>query len=181
MIRNRYRTLLQKEPMVNIQRATNGKEEHVAVINCAGHKKSMKYLANLLKEHMNKSVNFLVADGACSGLLRLIELHYPWYVILFVDVFSVRLFCRRSLVGCCYCCCYFVFMPKPALIMYVPSTSIFAYCSSGMKSTSVGTDFYLLQLHVSQVHGRTHIAFSIYMLCSTFIRLKPPSIRPFLS
>ena len=78
VIGNRIGAFEQAEPMVNVQRTTNGKEEHVKSINCMGHDNDMAFLADLLRPYMNTSVKFVVADVATSGVVRIIEHRYPW-------------------------------------------------------------------------------------------------------
>lgn len=68
---------MQGDLLVNIQRQMDNKEEHVMVVNCRGQKKSMRFLLGMIKPHLNRHAKFVVADGACGGLLRLIEMGYP--------------------------------------------------------------------------------------------------------
>lgn len=67
--------------MVNVQRTTNVKEEHVKTINCKGHENDMAFLADLLRPYMDTTVKFVVADVATSGVVRIIEHRYPWYAV----------------------------------------------------------------------------------------------------
>lgn len=76
--------------MVNIQRTTNGKEEHVKTVDCKGHNNDMIFLADQLTPYINTSVKFVVADGTSSGVLRIIEHRYPWYVALCVCAVIVK-------------------------------------------------------------------------------------------
>lgn len=76
--------------MVNIQRTTNGKEEHVKTIDCKGHKNDIAFLADLLRPYIDTSVKFVIADAASSGVLRIIEHRYPWYVVMWDCVVIVK-------------------------------------------------------------------------------------------
>lgn len=126
--------------MVNIQRTTNGKEEHVKTINCKGHNNDMAFLADQLRPYMDASVKFVVADVATSGVVRIIEHRYTWYVV----VCSFR----RT--------CLFAFVRGPTRPLQFLNFIAFVKCCACMrlfvKPSSASTYFHRGAVSVVQDH-----------------------------
>ena len=47
--------------------------------NTTGHKKDMQYLYTLMKPHICANTDLIVSDGACVGLLNIVEKKHPRY------------------------------------------------------------------------------------------------------
>lgn len=108
VICNRFDAFEQADPMVNVQRTTNGKAEHVKAINCKGHENDMTFLADMLMPYVDTSVKFVVADVYTSGVVRIIEHRYPWYVVVcgFASSLSSCFRVRPNEVLAITCRCY---------------------------------------------------------------------------
>lgn len=44
--------------------------------DCTGHKKYMVFISDLVEKHIDSNVD-LVMDGACGGMLKVIEQRHP--------------------------------------------------------------------------------------------------------
>ncbi|CAM9455957.1 unnamed protein product, partial [Ectocarpus sp. 4 AP-2014] len=64
-------------PRVNIIESIDGQERFLTAEDTTGHKKDMPHLANLMDPYITSNVDLVVADGACAGMLSLIEEKYP--------------------------------------------------------------------------------------------------------
>lgn len=62
---------------MNIIESIDGVERFLDAIDCTGHKKDMPFLADIHAPHMSDDVDLIVADGACGGLLTIMEDRYP--------------------------------------------------------------------------------------------------------
>lgn len=64
-------------PLVNVIESIDGEERFVTAVDTSGHKKDMPYLLTLIESHICANTDFIVSDGACAGLLALVEQKYP--------------------------------------------------------------------------------------------------------
>ena len=46
--------------------------------DCSGHKKDMAFLADQIKPYMDRDTDVVMADGACAGMLKILERLFPW-------------------------------------------------------------------------------------------------------
>lgn len=74
--------VVQGKPLVNIIESIDGEERFVTAIDTTGHKKDMKYLADLMEPYIDGNVDLVVSDGACAGMLTLIERKHPRYAVV---------------------------------------------------------------------------------------------------
>lgn len=73
--------LMQGVPLVNIIESIDGQERFVTAVNTTGHKKDMDYLYTLIEPHICPNTDFIVSDGACAGLLSIVEKKHPRYAV----------------------------------------------------------------------------------------------------
>ncbi|CAM9448313.1 unnamed protein product [Ectocarpus sp. 4 AP-2014] len=64
-------------PLVNIIESIDGEERFLAAVDTSGHKKDMPYLLTLIEPHICADTDLIVSDGACGGLLTLVEQKHP--------------------------------------------------------------------------------------------------------
>ena len=53
-------------------------ERFVVAHDCSGHKKYMAFLADQIKPYMDRDTDVVMADGACAGMLNILERLFPW-------------------------------------------------------------------------------------------------------
>lgn len=68
-------------PLVNIIESIDGEERFVTAINTTGHKKDIDYLYTLIEPHICPNTDLIVSDGACGGLLNIVEKKHPRYAV----------------------------------------------------------------------------------------------------
>ena len=64
---------------MNIIESIDDEERFITAIDTTGHKKDMPYLAGLMEPYIDGNVDLVVSDGACAGMLTLIERKHPRY------------------------------------------------------------------------------------------------------
>eukprot|EP00904_Undaria_pinnatifida_P006004 jgi/Undpi1/2533/HiC_scaffold_13.g05912.m1 len=64
-------------PLVNIIESIDGEERFLTAVDTTGHKKDMHYLLTLVEPNICADTDLLVTDGACGGLLTLVEQKHP--------------------------------------------------------------------------------------------------------
>lgn len=72
--------LAQGVPLVNIIDSYDGEERFLAGVDTTGNKKDMPFLYTLLQKYIDEHVDLVVSDGACAGLLAIIEAKHPRYI-----------------------------------------------------------------------------------------------------
>lgn len=63
--------------LVNFIEGVVGVERFCDSIDCTDKKKDMAFLVAQMEPHINKSVDLVMVDGACRGLLRKVEKKHP--------------------------------------------------------------------------------------------------------
>lgn len=66
-------------PLVNIIESIDGEERFVTAVDTTGYKKDMQYLADLMDPHIDQHVDLIASDGACGGMLTILEKRHPRY------------------------------------------------------------------------------------------------------
>lgn len=69
---------MQGKPQTNVSESVDGVERFVTAYDCSGQMKGMAYLADQIQVHIDSNVNLVIADGACGGMLKIIEQGNPW-------------------------------------------------------------------------------------------------------
>lgn len=64
---------------MNIIESVDGEERFVTAIDTTGHKKDMPYLYSLMKPYICANTDLIVSDGACAGLLNIVQQNHPRY------------------------------------------------------------------------------------------------------
>ena len=67
----------QGEPQVNITESAAGVERFVESYDCTGHKKDILFISDLVEKHIIRNVGLVMAEGACGGMLKVIEQRHP--------------------------------------------------------------------------------------------------------
>ena len=66
-------------PLVNIIESIDGEKRFLPAVDTTDHKKNMHYLLTLVEPNICADTDLLVIDGACGGLLTLVEQKHPRY------------------------------------------------------------------------------------------------------
>lgn len=67
-----------RRPLVNVLLVSPSGELFMEAIDTSGNTKSMQYIANHVKKYMDRNVDLVVMDGACSGAIALLQEEFPW-------------------------------------------------------------------------------------------------------
>ena len=68
----------QGTPHTNHIESADGVERFVVAHDCSGHKKYMAFLVDQIKPYMDRDTDVVMADGACAGMLKILERLFPW-------------------------------------------------------------------------------------------------------
>lgn len=63
----------QNAPRVNIIEFICGVKRFVTTVECTGKVKNRSFLADLMETYISEDVAFVVGDGACGGMLKILE------------------------------------------------------------------------------------------------------------
>ena len=67
-----------RRPLVNVLLVSPAGELFMEAIDTSGNTKSMQYIANQVKTYIDRDVDLVVMDGACSGAIKLLQEEFPW-------------------------------------------------------------------------------------------------------
>jgi hypothetical protein len=67
-----------RRPLVNVLLVSPAGELFMEAIDTSGNTKSMAYIANQVKKYIDRNVDLVVMDGACSGAIELLQVEFPW-------------------------------------------------------------------------------------------------------
>lgn len=67
-----------RRPLINVLLVSPAGELFMEAIDTSGNTKNMQYIAQQVSEYVDKHVDLVVMDGACSGAIDLLKEEFPW-------------------------------------------------------------------------------------------------------